>query len=95
MGPSCDHNILCKYLGQTQYVARPLYASIARFQKTGKKPRKTRKFAPSRGLSGLIYAQDTNALGADMEGEEVSQSRPVVPSHSDGKKLAEGVKNYG
>jgi len=33
----------------------------------------------SRGFSGLIYARDTKALGADREGEGISREKPAAP----------------
>src|ERR1700731_4010068 len=41
-------------------VARPEWV-YSQFQKTGRKPSKTRRLAWSRGFSGLIYALDTES----------------------------------
>jgi excisionase family DNA binding protein len=45
----------------------------------GIKPRKTRRFAPSRGFSGLIYALDTESPKTGIEGKAASQRKPRGP----------------
>jgi hypothetical protein len=44
-------------------------APFGEFQKTGIKPKKTGRFALTRGFSGLIYALDTESPRTGMEGE--------------------------
>jgi excisionase family DNA binding protein len=61
----------------------------------GIKPHKTRRFAPSRGFSGLIYALDTESPKTGLEGAgSFPREAPWAGDTGAGKVLVERQRNW-
>jgi excisionase family DNA binding protein len=58
----------------------------------GIKPNETRRFAPSRGFSGLRYARNTESPRSGNEGKAVSRCNPANWGNRSGNDVVEKAK---